>query len=71
MIEERRARVRDVLASIRPGQAQLLILRTKGLSYKELSEVLGVKPSGIGTLLNRAETEFRARYLQLHGEEEL
>lgn len=71
MVEEKRARVRSALASIRPAQAQLLILRASGLSYKELGEVLGIKPSGVGTLLNRAQTEFRARYLQLHGKEEL
>src|SRR5580693_890018 len=34
--EERCAQVRAVLASIKPTQAQLLILRTSGFSYKEL-----------------------------------
>jgi RNA polymerase sigma-70 factor (ECF subfamily) len=68
--EEKRARVRAVLASVRPAQAQLLILRASGLSYKELGEVLGIKASGIGTMLNRAEGEFRSRYLELYGNEE-
>jgi RNA polymerase sigma factor (sigma-70 family) len=68
--EERRRRVRAVLASIRPAQAQLLILRASGLSYKELGEALEVKQSGIGTMLHRAEEEFRQCYLQLHGNEE-
>jgi RNA polymerase sigma factor (sigma-70 family) len=68
--EEKRARVRAALASIRPAQAQLLILRAHGLSYKELAEILNLKPSGIGTMLNRAEAEFRECYLQLHGSEE-
>jgi RNA polymerase sigma-70 factor (ECF subfamily) len=70
LAEEKRARVRVVLASIRPAQAQLLILRASGLSYKELAEALNLKPSGIGTMLNRAEAEFRERYLELHGKEE-
>ena len=68
--EEKRSRVRAVLASIRPAQAQLLILRAQGFSYKELSEILNLKQSGIGTMLNRAEAEFRECYLQLHGNEE-
>jgi RNA polymerase sigma factor (sigma-70 family) len=67
---EKNSRVRAVLAAIRPAQAQLLILRASGLSYKELAEVLDVKPTGIGTMLNRAEQEFRERYLQMHGSEE-
>ena len=71
IIEERRSRVRAVLASIRPMQAQLLILRASGLSYKELGEALEVKQSGIGTMLHRAEAEFRQCYLQLHGTEEV
>jgi RNA polymerase sigma factor (sigma-70 family) len=68
--EEKRSRVRAALASIRPAQAQLLILRSHGLSYKELAEILNLKQSGIGTMLNRAEAEFRECYLHLHGNEE-
>lgn len=68
--DEKCRRVRAVLASIKPAQAQLLILRASGLSYKELAEALEVKMSGIGTMLNRAEEEFRNRYLALHPNEE-
>lgn len=68
--EEKCWRVRAVLASIKPAQAQLLILRSSGLSYKELADVLDVKMSGIGTMLNRAEEEFRDRYLALWPNEE-
>jgi len=68
--EEKCRRVRSVLASIKPAQAQLLILRTCGLSYKELADALDVQMSGIGTMLNRAEEEFRKRYLALYQNEE-
>jgi len=68
--EEKCRRVRAVLSSIKPAQAQLLILRSSGLSYKELAEALDVKPGNIGTMLNRAEVEFRARYIEMHGREE-
>ena len=63
-------KVRTVLAALKPAQAQLLILRAGGLSYKELSEVLEVNPAGIGTMLCRAQAEFRRVYLELHGAEE-
>jgi RNA polymerase sigma factor (sigma-70 family) len=68
--EEKCNRVRAVLALIKPAQAQLLILRSSGLSYKELADALKLKMTSIGTLLNRAEEEFRNRYLVLHPNEE-
>ena len=68
--EEECRRVRAVLASIKPSSAQLLILRTSGFSYKELADVLDVKVSGIGTMLNRAQEEFRNRYFALHSNQE-
>ena len=68
--EEKRKRVRTALAAIKPTAAQLLILRASGLSYKELAQTLNIKMSSIGTMLNRAEEEFRNRYLALHPHEE-
>ncbi len=68
--EEKCRRVRAVLAAIKPAQAQLLILRASGLSYRELAETLDVKVSGIGTMLNRAEEEFRKCYLAHHPNKE-
>jgi RNA polymerase sigma-70 factor, ECF subfamily len=68
--EEKRRRVREALARMKPAQAQLLILRQSGLSYQELARALGVKPGSVGTLLARAEGEFERRYRELHGAEE-
>ena len=68
--EEKCRRVRQVLLLIKPAQAQLLILRSCGLSYKEIAETLDVKMSGIGTMLNRAQEEFRNHYLKLHPDAE-
>ena len=60
--EEERVRVRTVLAQMDERQAQLLILRHSGLSYKELAAALSVSANSIGTLLVRAEREFEKRY---------
>jgi RNA polymerase sigma factor (sigma-70 family) len=68
--KEKCRRVREVLSQIKPAQAQLLTLRSCGLSYKELADALEVKPTSIGTMLNRAEEEFRSRYRALHPNEE-
>lgn len=64
-LAEERRRVRLALADLPARQAQLLILRHSGLSYKELAEALDVAPGSIGTLLARAERAFAARYRAL------
>jgi DNA-directed RNA polymerase specialized sigma24 family protein len=53
---------------MRPRAAQLLLLRHSGLSYTELSNVLGVAVGSIGTLLVRAEREFEQEYRALEGD---
>jgi len=67
---ERAQRVRTVLAEIKPAQAQLLLLRASGDSYKELSAALEIEPGSVGTLLVRAEAAFEQRYRELFGAEE-
>ena len=65
---EDRRRARRVLRDMDQRQAQLLILRHSGLSYRELAAALGVSENSIGTLLVRAEREFEKRYRRLEGE---
>lgn len=67
---ERQQQVRAVLAALKPAQAQALILRASGFSYKELAKALGIQPSSVGTALVRAEAAFRECYIQLNGSEE-
>jgi RNA polymerase sigma factor (sigma-70 family) len=64
---EQRKKVQSVLREMKPAQAQIILLRADGASYKELAEALGVAVGGVGTLLTRAEADFRRRYLQLNG----
>ncbi len=59
---EERARVRAALKQLPERDAQLLLLRQTGLSYKELAAALGVAPGSIGTLLHRAEAAFELAY---------
>lgn len=60
---ETRRQVRAVLSQMPPRDAQLLILRHSGLSYKEIAAALNVAPASVGTLLARAEAEFEKRWL--------
>jgi len=61
-LKQERAQVRTVLAAMKERDAQLLILRHSGFSYREIAKALGVEPGSVGTLLARAEAEFEQRY---------
>jgi RNA polymerase sigma-70 factor (ECF subfamily) len=67
---EVQARVRRILAEMKPRDAKLLLLRYSGLSYKELAVTLNLSPSSIGSLLTRAERAFAHRYGLAYPEEE-
>ena len=67
--EERCSRVRLVLGSLKPREAQLLLLRADGLAYRELAETLGIQPGSVGTLLARAEAEFEKRFRARYGDD--
>ena len=66
---EAQERVRLVLAAIETRQAELLLLRSHGLSYEELAAALELNPVSIGTLLNRAQQAFRKEYIKRYGQE--
>jgi RNA polymerase sigma-70 factor, ECF subfamily len=68
--EERRRRVRQVLARLKPAHAQALILRASGFSYHEVAETLGVKRVSVGTLILRAEQAFRKHFRAIESQEE-
>lgn len=60
-----RDQVRYVLANIKPRDAKLLLLRHSGFSYQEISDVIQVSPSSVGTLLARAEEAFQKVYIRM------
>ncbi len=68
--EERRGCVRAALARLKPAQAEILILRASGFSYKELAETLQVAGGSVGTMLARAEAAFAECYVEAYGREE-
>jgi RNA polymerase sigma-70 factor, ECF subfamily len=66
--EEDRAAVRRILAGLPPRQAQILLLRHAGLSYREVAATIDVSPTSIGALLARAETAFESAYRAAHAD---
>lgn len=69
LAEERRGRVQTVLATLKPRDAQLLLLRATGMAYRELAGTLGIQPGSVGTLLARAEAEFERRFRARYGDD--
>ena len=65
---EKQQRVRKTLASIKTRHAELLLLRSDGLSYQEIAQALELNPSSIGILLSRARQAFRKEYIKKYGE---
>jgi RNA polymerase sigma-70 factor (ECF subfamily) len=65
--KEEQNRVRAVLAAIEPRHAELLLLRSHGLSYGELASSLELNPASVGTFLSRAQQAFRKEYLRRYG----
>ena len=56
---------RLALAKMNPRQAELLIMRYSGLTYKEIAEALSLSPTSISPLLLRAERDFEKHYRAL------
>jgi len=65
---EDQRRVREVLAKMDPQRAELVLLRSAGLSYAELAAALDLNPASVGTLLSRAQQVFRKEYIKRYGQ---
>ena len=65
---EQQDRVRAVLGRIEKRSAEMLVLRNEGFRYEEIAQALGLNPSSVGTLLNRAQQAFRKEYIKRYGQ---
>jgi len=59
--------VRLILANLDERQAELLLLPSRGLSYREVA-ALDLNPASVGTLISRAPQAFRKEYLKHYGQ---
>lgn len=64
---EEQERVRKILNAMERRQAELLVLRSDGLTYEELAVALKLNPVSVGTLLSRAQQAFRKEYVKRYG----
>lgn len=66
---EEQQKVRATLNAIGPRHAELVLLRSQGLSYDEIATALDLNPGSVGTLLSRAQQAFRKEYVKRYGEQ--
>ena len=64
---EDQRQVRAVLAKMDAQRAELVLLRSAGLSYAELAAAMDLNPASVGTLLSRAQQTFRKEYIKRYG----
>jgi RNA polymerase sigma-70 factor (ECF subfamily) len=57
--DQEREQVRRTLAALDARAAELLLLRSHGLSYSEVAAALELNPASVGTLISRAQQAFR------------
>ena len=62
LVAEQTALIRAVLAELPEKQQTYILLRSIVLSYAEIAQATGVAAASVGSLLARAEREFRRRY---------
>lgn len=67
LCQGQRAKVIQTLAKLKRRDAELLTLRSEGMSYEEVASLLSINPASIGKLISRAQLAFRKEYLKLHG----
>jgi RNA polymerase sigma-70 factor, ECF subfamily len=60
-------RVRTVLGALNRRHAELLLLWSQGLSYREIAVSLAVNSNYFGSLVGRAQEAFRKEYLKRYG----
>lgn len=69
--QQAQQRVRRVLASLKPRDAKILVLRESGFQYREIAGIVGVAPSSIGKLLTRALAAFELTYRNMYPDDQL
>ncbi len=52
--EERTRRLRAAIEKLPPQQRECMLLRSSGLRYREIAEILGINTSSVGPLVQRA-----------------
>lgn len=64
---ERSGEIQAVLSTLTSEHRTVLVLREiEGLSYKEISDVLGIPIGTVMSRISRAREEFKARWLEIH-----
>jgi len=68
--EERKTIIQNTLSKMKPREKSLLVFYSEGLSYREISDVTGIRLTSVGKMLSRAlknfEHELKRQGYELH-----
>jgi len=67
--QTRRSRFERLFGVLSRQHAELLLLKSHGLSYHEIAAALEVNPGYVGSLVSRAQQAFRKEYTKRYGNE--
>ncbi|HEV2445163.1 MAG TPA: sigma-70 family RNA polymerase sigma factor [Candidatus Sulfopaludibacter sp.] len=62
-------RARTVLGALRRRNAEILLLRSQGLSYQEIAAALDLNPGYVGSFVSRAQAAFRKEFEKRYGKQ--
>ncbi|MEN6351357.1 MAG: sigma-70 family RNA polymerase sigma factor [Syntrophomonas sp.] len=65
-----RLEVEDIISRLPWRDQMLLKMKTAGITYKEMAEILNISIGSVGTLLSRAMERFRHEYQEKEGSKE-
>jgi RNA polymerase sigma factor (sigma-70 family) len=66
-VGDQQDRVRTTLAALNKRCAEMLVLRAEGFSYQDIAETLHLNSASVGTLVSRAQENFRKEYINRYG----
>lgn len=67
-LDEERQFLHEFIAQLEPFKREILILHLEEVSYKDISEIVGISESNVGTRINRIKKELKAYFLKLNQE---
>lgn len=62
--------VKQTLRSLEDRERAVLVMRSAGLSYREIARAVDVKEASVGTIIARARLSLRAAYARLGGSDD-
>lgn len=71
LLKEQRELLQEIMSELRPRNLEVLLLHHAGLSHAEISDLLGITPGAVRSLLHRTRHKMRKMWSVLENRKEL